>query len=219
MNKGRTCVLTLDTTLVTVDDDGLQELVGLVLLVALLDSLDDILALLALTLDKALDSDLDALPTLVTVHRVVAADDSRDLAVLLLLEELEQVLRVAGSRAGRGVATVTEEVDENVWDALLLGGLKESLEVVDVRVDTTVGDLEIGKFSTQVPALSMRMIRTRPRKWRRPLVSFACLQLARITSFLWKVRFLMETSMRTMSCQTMRPAPIFKCLHIVIRLQ
>ena len=141
MNKGRTCVLTLDTTLVTVDDDGLQKLVGLVLLVAFLNGFYNIFALLALALDETVDGDLDALPAFVAVHRVVAADDGRDRAILLLLEECGEVARVPGGRARRSVAPVAEEVDVDVWDALLLGRLEESLQVVDVRVDTTIRNL------------------------------------------------------------------------------
>jgi hypothetical protein len=54
--------------------------------------------------------------------------------------------------------------------------------------------------------------RTRPRRCSRPLPSFARFILARIVSFLWNVLFLMATSMRTMSCHTIRPAPRFRCL-------
>ena len=101
----------------------------------------NILALLTLALDKTVNSDLYALPALVTVHGVVAADGGSDLTILALLEELLELLGIASGRAGRSVATIAKEVDVDVRDTLLLGGLEESLEVVDVRVDTTVGDL------------------------------------------------------------------------------
>ena len=136
-----TITRTLDPTLIPVDDDGFQEFIGHILLVVLLDGRDDILTLLALALDETIDSDLDALPTLVTVHRVVAANNGGDLAILLLLQELLELLCVAGGRARSGIATVAEKVDINVGNLLLLRCLEEGEEVADVGVDTAVGDL------------------------------------------------------------------------------
>lgn len=60
--------------------------------------------------------------------------------------------------------------------------------------------------------MEMGRERTKPRRCSRPLVSFACLKLATIVSFLWNCLFLMDTSILTISCQTTRPAPMFKCL-------
>ena len=53
---------------------------------------------------------------------------------------------------------------------------------------------------------------TRPRRCRRPLPSLALLKLSRITSFLWNCLFLIDTSIRTISCHTILPAPMFKWL-------
>ena len=117
--------LTLDPTSVAVDDNGLQELVCLVLLIALLNGLDGVLGLLALTLDKAVDGDLDSLPTLVTVHGVVASDDGGDFTYLLLLYECEEIFHVPCGRSGCGVATIAEEVDVDFLEADLLRGLEE----------------------------------------------------------------------------------------------
>lgn len=133
---------TLDTRLVAADDDGLQELVGLVLFVAVLDCGDRVLALLTLAVDETVDGDLDALPALVAVHGVVPPDDGRDLADVLLVDEGEEVLEVPGGGAGRGIATVAEEVDVDVLEADLFRGLEEGVEVGDVGVDAAVGYLE-----------------------------------------------------------------------------
>ena len=80
-------VPTLDSALVTVEDDRLQELVGFVLLVTFLNSIDDVVCLLAFALNETVDCDLDTLPALIAVHCVVTADDGRDLTDLLLLNE------------------------------------------------------------------------------------------------------------------------------------
>lgn len=42
---------------------------------------------------------------------------------------------------GVGISSVTEEVDNHFGYSLFLGGLDKSAEVVDVGVDTSVGDL------------------------------------------------------------------------------
>lgn len=117
----------------------------------LLNGGNEVLALLTLTLDEAVNGDLYTLPALVTVHGVVAADDGGDLTVLALVEELLELLGVASSRARGSVTTITEEVDVNVRDALLFCGLKKGLEVVNVGVDTTVGNLTGGRRSTSRP--------------------------------------------------------------------
>lgn len=83
-----------------------------------------------------------------------------------------------------------------------------------VRVNTTVGDLT-GKI-LKIKKKKRRNIRrhTRPIRCSLPLPFFALLKLSRIFGFLWKVRFLIETSILTISCQTIRPAPMLRCLTI-----
>ena len=173
---------TLDPAGVAVDDDRLQELVRLVLRVLLLNRLHWVFALLPFALDETVDRDLDTLPTLVTVHGVVATNDGGDLAVFLLLQEGEEVLRVSRGGAGGCVATVAEKVDIDVGDFLLLRGLEERVEVVDVGVYTTVRDLYECQY---VVRARMRAGLTRPRRCKRPFPSLARLQLSRMTSFLW----------------------------------
>ena len=53
-----------------------------------------------------------------------------------------KILGVAGSRTRGSVTPVTKEVDICVGDFLFLRGLKESLEMMDVRVDTAVRNLQ-----------------------------------------------------------------------------
>jgi hypothetical protein len=123
------------------EDDRLQELVRLVLLIPGLDGLDCVVRRLAFALHEPVHGDRDALPTLVAVHRVVPASDARYLADADLAEERGEVLRIARGGLGRGVAAVAKEVDVDVRDTLLLRGLEERLQVVDVRVHAAVGNL------------------------------------------------------------------------------
>lgn len=122
--------LTFDPRLLRVTKDNrLQELIGLVLLILLFNSLDNIVGLLSLTLHQTINGDLDALPSLVSVHSVVPPNDRRDLSVFFLGDEIQQILNVACGRAGGSVTSVTEEVDVNVRDANFLGCLKKSVKV------------------------------------------------------------------------------------------
>jgi hypothetical protein len=133
--------LTLDPRLVTTEDNRLQELIRLIHLVLLLDRLDSILASLSDTSNKTIDSDLDPIPSLVSVHGVVSPTDGGDLAEADLLDVILEVLHVAGGGARGSVSPVSEEVDEDFGNADLLGSGEEGFEVVDVRVDSSVGDL------------------------------------------------------------------------------
>ena len=131
---------TLDSAVLAIDDNGLQELVSLTSLVALLDSLDGVGRLLALAFEDADHGLLNTLPALVAVHGEVTSNNGSDLAETDLLSVVDDSLHVAGTGLGVGITTVTEEVDVDLGHADLLGDVEESEKVVDVRVDTTVRD-------------------------------------------------------------------------------
>jgi len=97
--------------------------------------------LLALAADETVDGDLDTLPTLIAIHGIVTTADGGNSTEVNRLGLLEELLHVAGSRAGGGVTTITEEVDVDLRDLGFLGGIQKCKEVVDVTVDSTVGDL------------------------------------------------------------------------------
>jgi hypothetical protein len=143
---------TLDSAIFAADDDGLEELIGLALLVTLLDGLDGVKRFLALALEDAVHGLLNAVPALVAVHGPVATDNGSDIAEAELFGVLQESLHVASSRLGVSVATVTEEVDVDLWHANLLGHLEQSEQVVDVRVNTTVRD-ETEQVKTAVALL------------------------------------------------------------------
>jgi hypothetical protein len=133
-------VVVLNAGLLAVDNNGLDELVGLAGLVTLSEGCDGVAGLLALACDETLHADLDAVPALVAVHDVVTTDNGRDLAKADLLGEGEQVLQVSLATLGVAVTTVTEEVNVYLGHTNLLGDLEQRLEVVDVRVHTAVRD-------------------------------------------------------------------------------
>lgn len=107
----------------------------------MMNYLDGVRGLLALTADKSIDSNLDTLPTLIAIHGIVATADSSNLAVIDRLGLLNQLLHVAGSRAGGGVTTVAKEVDVHLGNLSCLGSIQKRVEVVLVAVDSTVRDL------------------------------------------------------------------------------
>lgn len=107
----------------------------------MMNYLDGVRCLLTLTADKSIDSDLDTLPALIAIHGIVATTNGGDLAVVDRLDLLNQLLHVAGSRAGGGVTTVTKEVNVDLGNLSCLSSIQKSVEVVLVTVDSTVRDL------------------------------------------------------------------------------
>lgn len=120
---------TLDTGLIAADDDRLEELVVLARLVPLLDGLDRVVALLALAEDHALERDLVPLPPLIAVHGVVPTNNGGDLANADLLDCGQQLLHVTGARLGVRITAITKEVDEDLGDPVLLGGLEQGIQM------------------------------------------------------------------------------------------
>lgn len=123
-------VVVLDAALLATDNDGLQELIVLILAVSLLDSCDGVAAVLALSENHTLEGNLDSVPALVTVHGVVAANDGGNLSDADFLGLVEKLLHVAGAGLGVGIASIAEEMDVDVGNANLLGHLEEGVKVV-----------------------------------------------------------------------------------------
>jgi hypothetical protein len=101
-------------------------------------------------------------------------------------------------------------VNVDVSNALLLGGANEGKEVVDVRVNTTVGQ-ETHEVKASVGSLGVLEAGNDQGLLLELVVldSWAGLACSRDTNNL-------HWSMRTMSCHTMRPAPMLRCLTISI---
>ena len=81
-----------DSSLITTDDDWLENLVPSILFVPLLDCGNRVLRRFALVPDRTLGGDLDTLPPLVTVHSVVPTNNDDELSSLLLLDEVGEFL-------------------------------------------------------------------------------------------------------------------------------
>jgi hypothetical protein len=144
LRRGQNFTLrTFDPSFVATDDNWLQELVRLILLISLLDGGDRILGCFALTLDQTLGSDLDSLPSLITVHGIVPADDGNEFSDLLLLDEVEEFLCILCGGTGSCVTTIAKEVDVDMWNFELFRGLEKCEEVVDVGMNTTIRDLQM----------------------------------------------------------------------------
>lgn len=122
--------LTLDAGLVAIDNDGLEEFVVLALLVALLDGSQRVAAGLTLAQNHTLQGKLNTLPSLVTVHGIVATNNGGQLTNSKLLELAEELLHVAVARLGVRVATIAEEVNVDLGDLGSLGSLEQGVKVL-----------------------------------------------------------------------------------------
>jgi hypothetical protein len=66
-------------TLLAANNDGLEEFIILALFVPLVDGLDGIAALFALTEDETLHRNLNPVPPLVAIHGIISPNNGRQL--------------------------------------------------------------------------------------------------------------------------------------------
>lgn len=136
-------VLTLDPSIIAVDNHGLQKLVILTLLVPLRDPCYWVISSLTLAGNQGLQCNLHALPPLITVHGIITADNGRNLCLALKTQllDLRQEFSHVGLCALRvGISAITEEVNVDVGNAKIAGSLEELVKVLVVGVNTAVGD-------------------------------------------------------------------------------
>jgi hypothetical protein len=133
-------LLTLDPSLLSTHDDGLEELIVLVFAVSFFDGGYRVATLFAFASDQPLHADLDPVPSLIAIHDVVASDDCCDVPQPDFLGGLQQRLHVPGGRLGIRVTAVTKEVNVSLGDSHVFGDLEQLYQVVHVRVDPAVGD-------------------------------------------------------------------------------
>ena len=81
-----------------------------------------------------------ALPAIVAIHGVVAADDGGDLADAELAQFLLELLHIFAAAVRRRVAAVHEAVNENVLDFFLRGHFEQREKMMDVRMDAAVAE-------------------------------------------------------------------------------
>jgi hypothetical protein len=83
---------------------------------------------------------LATLPSLVTVHGIVSANNCSDLTSANFLSRLEELFQVTGSALRVSIAAITKEVNEDLGDTNLLGELEQCIEVSLLGVDSTMAD-------------------------------------------------------------------------------
>jgi hypothetical protein len=84
--------------------------------------------------------ELDALPTIVAIHRIVAANHGGNFADAELAHFLPQLLDEFATAVRRSIAAVHEAVDKNVFDSLPFGEFEEREKMLDVRVNAAVAE-------------------------------------------------------------------------------
>jgi hypothetical protein len=124
----------LDSSILPTDNDGLQELVSLVLFISLLDSLQGVAALLPLPTDDSLQSDFNTVPPFIAVHDEVSADYRRNLSHPNLLGLLDELFQMTSTRFWIGITTITEEMDKDLRYSDFLGDFEQGVEVFLVRM-------------------------------------------------------------------------------------
>ena len=101
------------------------------------------LSLKALALGQSVVSDLHAVIVVISVHRVIASADHRDLTYAdLLLLRLELRDKIAAA-PGRSISSVEEAVDIYSVKSVLLAHLKNGVQVSNVAVNAAVGQKSV----------------------------------------------------------------------------
>ena len=81
---------------------------------------------------------LDAVPTLVAIHGVVAATDACNVSSSELTHLLLKLLDVSGAARGQRVTAIHKRMHEEAIDSVLLGHAQQCVEMVLVRMDAAV---------------------------------------------------------------------------------
>src|SRR5271167_3738874 len=102
--------ITFDAGLFPTNNDRLQEFVILALLISFLNSLDGITALLTIAYAQCVQSNLNSLPSLITIHSIVSPNNSSNLTNSNLLGLIQQLLHIPCTRLWIGIASITEKV-------------------------------------------------------------------------------------------------------------
>lgn len=140
-------IITFDPPFLFVHDDWLEELVRDVFRVVFLKKFDKSvltsLDFLSDTLYQPIDRDLDAFPTLISIHCIVSADNCGNFTVLKFFGKIDELLTIFGRRAWSRVASVAQEMDVCLRDTLFFCSLEKGEEVVDMRMNSTIRNLQM----------------------------------------------------------------------------
>ncbi len=121
-------------------EDRFHELVGHAARVRGPDGVDRVSAHGRFCLHDRTPRALDPLPSVVAIHRVVAAHDAGDGTNTDFREDAFEPLDVLGSRLGRHVPAVEEAVDVDPLSASARGHADQCVEMLLVAVDPSIGN-------------------------------------------------------------------------------
>ena len=116
-----------------------HEFIGLLYAVFVVHRFHHIIRVSAFAEENQLPRLFHALPTVVAIHREVAANHRRDLSCADLLQLGLEHGEIMFAAVGRGVAAVEKCVDENARQACILRRADERVEMFLVRVHAAVG--------------------------------------------------------------------------------
>ena len=119
----------LDASVNSRVDDGFDKLVGNALVIGLLDGTHHIVALLAHASRKHVIGHLDAIPVVITVHRIIAANNGGH-CTSALLAVLSDSCYKALAALGVGVTTIHETVNKHTLQGILLGDVAQGHQVL-----------------------------------------------------------------------------------------
>ena len=91
-------------------------------------------------MDYGAIGEFHALPAIVTVHGIVAANKCRDFSDSQLAHFLLQLADVVAAAVRRRVAPIHEAVHKNFFDFLLLGHFQQRKQMLDVRMHAAIAE-------------------------------------------------------------------------------
>ena len=103
---------------------------------------------------------LDALPAIVAVHRVIAAHHRGDFSDAQLPHFLLQLADEIAAAVWRSVAAVHEAVHENFFYLVLLGHFQQRKQMVDVRMHAAIAE-QTQKMQLALPAAIHGLLKQR----------------------------------------------------------
>ena len=121
------------------DHGRFDELIRHTFVIGRLYSFSRICSLYAFALRQSIVCQVDSLPAIVTVHRIVTSRNNADLADTDLFHLCLKLFDKSFARCGRSIAAVKEAVYIHLFQAFSLCHLKQAVKMCIVAVNTAVG--------------------------------------------------------------------------------
>src|SRR5579872_166281 len=120
------------------DGNRFNELIGDATLIRPLDGFDRVSKFLAIAEHHRAEAALNAFPSLIAIHAVVAASDGGDAADADGARLMEYLLDVPRAAFGACVAAIHEAVDADLLDALLASHLEQREQMSELRMHAAI---------------------------------------------------------------------------------